>query len=72
MPGDPHCGSKLWKTPDREIGSHFGITFGRRSKTIEGYESITSYYLQCWQIDWKAAKSIRDLGDRKSPLTTPP
>jgi Homeodomain-like domain len=26
--------------------SHFGITFGRRSKTIEAYESITSYYLQ--------------------------
>jgi hypothetical protein len=20
MPGDPHCGSKVWKAPDREIG----------------------------------------------------
>ena len=36
--------------------SHFGITFDRRSKTIEVYESITSCYLQRWQIDWKAAK----------------
>jgi hypothetical protein len=31
--------------------SRFGITFGRRSKTIEEYESTTSYYLQRWQID---------------------
>jgi hypothetical protein len=26
--------------------SRFGITFGKRSKTIEAYESITSYYPQ--------------------------
>src|ERR1039457_3507893 len=52
--------------------SRFGITFGRRSKTIVAYESITSYYPRRWQIDWKAAKSIRNLGGRKSPLTTPP
>jgi hypothetical protein len=50
--------------------SRFGIILGRRSKTIEVYESITSYYLQRWQIDWKA--SIRDPAGRKSRLTTPP
>jgi len=56
-----------------EIGHFtFGITFGKRSKTIEAYESITSYYLQRWLIDWKAAKSIRDLAVRESRLTTPP
>jgi exodeoxyribonuclease-3 len=50
-----------------EIGHFtFWITFGRRSKTIEVYESITSCYLQRWQIDWKAAKSIRDLVGRKT------
>jgi integrase len=52
--------------------SRFGITFGRRSKTIEAYESITSYYLQRWQIDSKAARSIKGRELRKSPLTIPP
>src|SRR3954453_21009462 len=50
--------------------SHFGITFGKRSKTTGVYELITSYYLQRWQIDWKAAKLIRDRERRKSRLTT--
>jgi len=55
-----------------EIGHFiFWITFGRRSKTIEVYESITSYYLQRWQIDCKAAKSIRDLGAGKVSDHTP-
>ncbi len=52
--------------------SRFGITFGRRCKTIEAYESITSYYPQRSQIDSKAARSIKDRERRKSRLITPP
>jgi exodeoxyribonuclease III len=52
--------------------SHFGITSGRRSKTIEVYGSTTSYFLQRWQIDWKAAKSTRNLSGKRNHLTTPP
>ena len=52
--------------------SRFGITFGRRSKTIEAYESITSYYPQRSQIDSKAARSIKGRERGKSRLTTPP
>src|ERR1700722_15056636 len=52
--------------------SRFGITFGRRSKTIEAYESITSYYPRRWQIDSKAARSIKARERRKSRLITPP
>jgi hypothetical protein len=56
-----------------EIG-HFTFwdSFGKRSRIIEVYESITFYYLQRWQIDWKAARSIKDREHRKSRLTTPP
>ena len=49
----------------------FGITFGRRSKTIEAYESITSCYPQRWPIDSKAARSIKGRERRKSRLITP-
>ena len=52
--------------------SRFGITFDRRSKTIEAYESITSCYLQRWQIGSKAARSIKDRERRKNRLTIPP